>query len=86
MRARMNTTEQLRNALHLVRLRELARLPSNKLVRRIDAKRGKIVVRRMRKQSSMSMLDMGQPARHQPLPRFPDERTKSLFNAYEKRK
>ncbi len=82
----MNTTEQLRNALRITRLRELARLPSNKLVRRVDAKRGKSVTRKMRKASSLSMLDMGQTKRHQPLPRFPDERTKQLFNAYDKRK
>ena len=82
----MNTTEQLREALRLGRLRELARLPSNKLVRRVDAKRGKSVTKKMRKASSQSMLDMGQTARHMPLPRYPDERTKSLFNAYEKRK
>jgi len=80
------TTDQLRNALHLVRLRELSRLPSNKIVRRIDAKRGKTVARKMRKATSQSMLDMGQTRRHVPLPRFPDERTKMLFNAYEKRK
>ena len=82
----MNTTEQLRNALRITRLRELARLPSNKLVRRVDAKRGKQVTQRMRKANSLSMLDMGQTKRHQPLPRFPDERTKVLFAAYDKRK
>lgn len=82
----MNTTDQLRNALHVVRLREIARLPSNKLVRRVDAKRGKQVTQRMRKASSLSMLDMGQTKGHIPLPRFPDERTKQLFAAYDKRK
>jgi len=82
----MNTTEQLREALRLTRLRELARLPPNKLVRRVDAKRGKSVARKMRKAASLSMLDMGQTKRHQPLPRYPDERTKVLFNAYDKRK
>ena len=82
----MNTTEQLRNALRITRLRELAKLPSNKLVRRVDAKRGKAVTRKMRKAASLSMLDMGQTKRHQPLPRFPDERTKMLFAAYDKRK
>lgn len=82
----MNTTEQLRNAIRITRLRELARLPANKLVRRVDAKRGKAVTRKMRKASSQSMLDMGQMKRHQPLPRFPDERTKQLFSAYDKRK
>jgi len=82
----MNTTEQLREALRLTRLRELARLPPNKLVRRVDAKRGKSITQRMRKKNSLSMLDMGQTKRHQPLPRYPDERTKVLFNAYDKRK
>jgi len=82
----MNTTEQLREALRLVRLRELARLPSNKLVRRVDAKRGKAITTKMRKAASLSMLDMGQTKRHIPLPRFPDERTKQLFTAYDKRK
>ena len=82
----MNTTEQLREALRITRLRELAKLPSNKLVRRVDAKRGKQVTQRMRKAASLSMLDMGQTKRHIPLPRFPDERTKVLFNAYDKRK
>ena len=82
----MNTTEQLREALRITRLRELARLPSNKLVRRVDAKRGKAITQRMRKQTSQSMLDMGQTKRHQPLPRYPDERTKQLFTAYDKRK
>lgn len=82
----MNTTEQLRNALRITRLRELARLPPNKLVRRVDAKRGKSITQRMRKKNSLSMLDMGQTKRHQPLPRYPDERTKVLFNAYDKRK
>jgi len=82
----MNTTEQLREALRLTRLRELARLPPNKLVRRVDAKRGKSITQRMRKKNSLSMLDMGQTKRHQPLPRFPDERTKQLFTAYDKRK
>ena len=82
----MNTTEQLREALRLGRLRELAKLPSNKLVRRVDAKRGKQVTQRMRKANSLSMLDMGQTKRHVPLPRFPDERTKMLFAAYDKRK
>jgi len=80
------TNDQLREALRLVRLRELARLPSNKLVRRVDAKRGKAITQRMRKANSLSMLDMGQTKRHMPLPRFPDERTKLLFSAYEKRK
>jgi len=80
------TNDQLREALHLVRLRELSRLPSNKLVRRVDAKRGKQVTQRMRKKNSLSMLDMGQTKRHIPLPRFPDERTKQLFTAYDKRK
>jgi len=84
---KMKTTkEQLREALHLVRLRELSRLPSNKLVRRVDAKRGKAITQRMRKAASLSMLDMGQTKRHIPLPRFPDERTKQLFTAYDKRK
>ena len=82
----MNTTEQLREALRITRLRELAKLPPNKLVRRVDAKRGKQVTQRMRKAASQSMLDMGQTKRHVPLPRFPDERTKQLFNAYDKRK
>ena len=82
----MNTTEQLREALRITRLRELARLPPNKLVRRVDAKRGKAITQRMRKKNSLSMLDMGQTKRHQPLPRYPDERTKVLFNAYDKRK
>ena len=82
----MNTTEQLRNALRITRLRELARLPSNKLVRRVDAKRGKAITQRMRKAASLSMLDMGQTKRHIPLPRYPDERTKQLFTAYDKRK
>ena len=82
----MNTTEQLREALRLGRLRELAKLPANKLVRRVDAKRGKAITQRMRKKNSLSMLDMGQTKRHQPLPRYPDERTKQLFTAYDKRK
>ena len=82
----MNTTEQLREALRLGRLRELAKLPSNKLVRRVDAKRGKAVTQKMRKANSLSMLDRGQTKRHVPLPRFPDERTKQLFTAYDKRK
>ena len=82
----MNTTEQLREALRLGRLRELAKLPANKLVRRVDAKRGKSVTQRMRKANSLSMLDMGQTKRHVPLPRFPDERTQQLFTAYDKRK
>ena len=82
----MNTTEQLREALRITRLRELAKLPANKLVRRIDAKRGKAITQRMRKAASLSMLDMGQTKRHVPLPRFPDERTKQLFTAYDKRK
>jgi len=82
----MNTTEQLREALRLGRLRELAKLPPNKLVRRVDAKRGKQVTQRMRKAASLSMLDMGAPRRHMPLPRYPDERTKQLFTAYDKRK
>ena len=80
------TKEQLREALRITRLRELARLPSNKLVRRVDAKRGKSVTKKMRKASSLSMLDMGQTKGHVPLPRFPDERTKQLFTAYDKRK
>ena len=82
----MNTTEQLREALRITRLRELAKLPPNKLVRRVDAKRGKSITQRMRKANSLSMLDMGQTKRHVPLPRFPDERTKVLFAAYDKRK
>ena len=82
----MNTTEQLREALRITRLRELAKLPANKLVRRVDAKRSKSVTRKMRKAASLSMLDMGQTKRHVPLPRFPDERTKQLFSAYDKRK
>ena len=82
----MNTTEQLREALRITRLRELAKLPANKLVRRVDAKRGKAITQRMRKAASLSMLDMGQTKRHVPLPRFPDERTKQLFSAYDKRK
>ena len=82
----MNTTEQLREALRLGRLRELAKLPANRLVRRVDAKRGKAITQRMRKAASLSMLDMGQTKRHVPLPRFPDERTKQLFTAYDKRK
>lgn len=82
----MNTTEQLRNALRITRLRELAKLPANKLVRRVDAKRGKAITQRMRKAASQSMLDMGQTKRHVPLPRFLDERTKQLFTAYDKRK
>ena len=80
------TKEQLREALRITRLKELARLPSNKLVRRVDAKRGKAITQRMRKAASLSMLDMGQMKRHVPLPRFPDERTKQLFSAYDKRK
>lgn len=82
----MNTTEQLRRAIAIARERELAKLKSSPLVRRVDAKRGKLVARKLRAKSSQSMLDMGQLARHQPLPRFPDERTKQLFTAYEKRK
>ena len=82
----MNTTEQLREALRLGRLRELAKLPANKLVRRVDAKRGKAITQRMRKANSLSMLDMGQTKWHMPLPKFPDERTKQLFTAYDKRK
>ena len=80
------TKEQLREALRITRLRELAKLPPNKLVRRVDAKRGKSITQRMRKANSLSMLDMGQTKRHVPLPRFPDERTKQLFTAYDKRK
>ncbi len=33
-----------------------------------------------------SMMNMGQPTRHQPLPRFPSERERSLFAAHERRK
>jgi len=82
----MTTTEQLRRAVSLARERELARLRSSPIVRRVDAKRGKVVTRRMRAKSSSSMMDMGEPRGHKRLPLYPDERTKALFNAYKGRK
>jgi len=82
----MNTVETLRRAIQLARQRELARLPSNPLVRRVDSKRGKVVARRMRAKSSSSMMDMGEPKGHRRLPLYPDERTKALFMAYKSRK
>lgn len=33
-----------------------------------------------------SMMNMGAPARHVPLPRFPSERERALFAAHERRK
>ena len=82
----MNTVEQLRRAIAIARERELARLRSSPIVRRVDAKRGKIVTRRMRAKSSSSMMDMGEPKGHRRLPLYPDERTKALFTAYNGRK
>lgn len=41
----------------------------------------------MRRESQPdSMLNMGQPARHIPLPRFPSERERVLFANHERRK
>lgn len=82
----MTTTEQLRRAIAIARERELAKLKSNPLIRRVDAKRGKLVARKLRAKSSNSMLDMGEPRGHRRLPLYPDERTKQLFTAYQGRK
>ena len=44
--------------------------------------------RRMTKSTRQpySMLNMGAPARHMPLPRFPSERERVMFAAHERRK
>lgn len=52
------------------------------------AKEQRIASRRMTKsiRQPYSMLNMGAPARHIPLPRFPSERERAMFAAHEKRR
>jgi len=78
--------KKIAKAFTLLNERKWSRIAASPFVRRVDAKRGKAITQRMRKKNSLSMLDMGQTKRHIPLPRFPDERTKQLFTAYDKRK
>ena len=77
---------KIAKAFTLLNERKWQKVAASPFIRRVDAKRGKSVTRKMRKAASQSMLDMGQTKRHQPLPRFLDERTKMLFSAYDKRK
>ena len=56
--------------------------------KRSFAQEQRAFARRMKRKTFQpdSMLNMGAPARHVPLPRFPSERERALFNAHEKRK
>lgn len=54
---------------------------------RAVAKRGRALnLRERRKAQVRSMLNMGAPAGHMPLPRFPSERERVMFAAHERRK
>lgn len=63
----------------------IAKEPLTNVPSRRKSKAGKKTARIMRNKHSLSMLDMGAPARHFPVPAFNDERTKVLFSAYKRR-
>lgn len=90
------TDSRLRRAYAIARLRGKLRpepaedpnsLPLTLIPRRSAVKEQKSAAKRMtRERQSSSMMNMGQPVRHIPLPRFPSERERMLFAAHERRK
>lgn len=72
-------------AYALLNERHWSKVQPQPVVRRTDAKRGKLVNRIERNKYSRSMMTAQHPKGMLPVPRFNDERTKNLFAAHGKR-
>jgi len=83
----MNTIEQLRRALGIARESEMAQTPFLAIPTRRRAKEAKKSFRRIARVSqASSMLNMGAPAGHQPVPLVNDSKTKTLLAAHARRR
>lgn len=83
--SRISNKTKMRDFNRLQALSVIAKEPLINAPSRRKSKAGKKTARMMRNKHSLSMLDMGAPARHFPVPAFNDERTKILFSAYKRR-
>lgn len=83
----MNTIEQLRRAVRMAREKEIDGLAWKGIPTRRRAKEAKKSFRRIARASQAdSMLNMGAPAGHKPVPLVADARTKVLLASHARRR
>lgn len=73
------------HAVRMLSERHWSKIQPQPVVRRVEAKRGKLANRIERNKYSRSMMVAQHPKGMLPVPRFNDERTKSLFASYQRR-
>lgn len=85
MKSKETTLAILRTAIRLREHNLALAAPLTGVIRKADAKRGRLANRIERNKHSRSMMVAQHPKGMLPVPRFNDERTKTLFDSYSRR-